>query len=265
MQISDVQRLLAAAGVYSGGIDNDAGPKTLAGVDRVLGSVGSGWSKKRRLIGAAQKVLNDAGFSAGKVDGYSGHNTENAFSQWQYFKAHGKREVVKRKSIGKSLEKSASKLPTQSQVSSFYGRPGTEIKSRLSTVSLPFSLRLDYNLRQKVKRVTLHEKCAPSFVSAMIDVRDFYGAADMKELGLDRYAGGYNHRNMRGGKSWSMHAYGCAVDFFAQPNGLRMTCPRALFCGDDYKAFLNIMESHDWLPAVRLWGKDAMHFQQARL
>jgi len=70
---------------------------------------------------------------------------------------------------------------------------------------------------------------------------------------------------MRGGSKWSMHAYGCAIDFYAAPNGLRTRCPKALFCGDEYKPFLDIMQSFDWLPAIRLWGADAMHFQVARI
>ena len=59
--------------------------------------------------------------------------------------------------------------------------------------------------------------------------------------------------------------YGCAIDWFAAPNGLRTRCPKALFCGPDYKDFLDIMEANEWLPAIRLWGADAMHFQRAKL
>jgi hypothetical protein len=83
--------------------------------------------------------------------------------------------------------------------------------------------------------------------------------------GIDRYAGAYTHRKMRGGSNWSMHAFGCAIDFYAEPNGLRTRCPQDLFCGSDYKDFLDIMEAHEWLPAIRLWGADAMHFQRARI
>lgn len=264
MKTTDIQTLLAAAGLYGGGIDGDAGPKTMAAVAKALGNTGGRWSQKRKLIGAGQKILNDAGFEAGKVDGYAGHNTGNAFAQWQYANVHGKREVVDRTPAAHYLGKSSA-LPRQSDVSRFYGRPGDQIKGRLKTIELPFTLRIDYNLRQRTKKMTVHEKCAPSLLAAMIAVRAEYGEASMKALGLDRYAGGYNHRKMRGGTSYSMHAYGCAIDFYAQPNGLRMTCPQALFCGPDYVAFLDIMERHNWLPAIRLWGKDAMHFQQARL
>lgn len=264
MKNSDVQKLLAFAGFYKGGIDGVIGDLSLKSVQTVLGSTGMKWSLKRRLIGAAQTILNNAGYSAGTVDGYDGHNTQNAFSAWMYKIIHGRDELVVRKA-SKTVLKSSKDLPRQKDVREFYGRPGSQIKGRLKTVQLPYKLRIDWNLRQSVSRITLHELCVDSFIDAMVDVKKHYGPKRMKSLGIDRYAGGYNHRKMRGGSKWSMHAYGCAVDFFAAPNGLRMRCPEALFCGKKYVAFLDIMESHGWLPAVRLWGADAMHFQQARL
>lgn len=264
MRKRDVQMLLAQAGLYTGGIDGLDGPQTHRAVDAALGGVGARWSKKRRLIGAAQKILNDLGFEAGTVDGYAGHNTKEALAGWHYERVHGRREEVDRTASSHYLGKS-SPLPFQRDVETFYGRPGDQIKSRLARVDLPFKLRIDYNLRQSVSRLTVHERCAQPLENALIAVHKEYGPERMRALGIDRYAGGYNHRKMRGGSKWSMHAYGCAVDFFAAPNGLRMKCPEALFCGAEYRAFLDIMESHGWLPAIRLWGKDAMHFQMARL
>jgi hypothetical protein len=156
-------------------------------------------------------------------------------------------------------------LPRQRDVEQFYGKPGLAIESQLMFVDLKYPLRLDWSLGQSVRRLRLHKKCAETAATALAEVFDHYGQAKARELGLDRYAGGYNHRKMRGGNSWSMHAYGCAMDFHAGPNGLKVKCPDALFCGPDYKDFLDIMERNGWLPAIRLWGADAMHFQAARL
>lgn len=156
-------------------------------------------------------------------------------------------------------------LPRQSECAVFYGKPGPEIEARLVMADLSFNLRLDWDLTKMVSRVRLHQKCAPAFVAAITEVRAAYGAKAFSDLGIDRFAGAYTHRKMRGGTKWSMHAYGCAVDFYAAPNGLRVRCPDALFCKPEYKRFLDIMESHGWLPAIRLWGADAMHFQMARL
>lgn len=156
-------------------------------------------------------------------------------------------------------------LPRQSEVATYYGKPGLEIQSRLAMAVLPFALRLDWDVGITTQRFQLHKRCTGPFVAAMTEVFAHYGLTSMRALGIDRFAGGYVHRQMRGGTSWSMHAYGCAVDFYAGPNGLKVRCPDALFCKPDYKPFLDIMESHGWLPAIRLWGADAMHFQMARL
>jgi hypothetical protein len=260
MKITDIQMLALSFGHEIGPVDGIAGPRTL-GLGKILG-VNQSWSKKRQLIAIGQMLLNAEGYEAGKVDGYVGHNTSNAFSQWAYEHVTGKPEKISKKPIDFSTNLN---LPTQAQVPSFYGSPGSQIKSRLQTITLPFDLRIDWNLNQRVNRVTLHEKCAPSFRSAIIDVRDHYGGVKMKALGIDRYAGGYNHRKMRGGNKWSMHAYACAVDFYAKPNGLRTKAPQALFSKPDYKDFLDIMESYGWLNGGRLWGADYMHFQQATL
>lgn len=156
-------------------------------------------------------------------------------------------------------------LPRQSELDRFYGKPGPAIEAQLVFAELPFHLRLDWDLNAKVKRVRLHKKCAAAFVAAMVEVFAHYGEVEFRKLGIDRFAGGYNHRKMRGGTKWSLHAYGAAVDFYAAPNGLTVKCPDALFCKPEYKPFLDIMEKHGWLPAIRLWGADAMHFQMARL
>lgn len=156
-------------------------------------------------------------------------------------------------------------LPKQSECGKFYGVPGPAIEAQLVYAELPFDLRLDWDLNRKVRRVRLHKKCAPSFVAAMKEVFAAYGEKDFRALGIDRFAGSYNHRFMRGANKWSMHAYGCAVDFYAGPNGLKAKCPDALFCKPEYKKFLDIMEKHGWMPAIRLWGADGMHFQQALL
>lgn len=159
----------------------------------------------------------------------------------------------------------AKDLPKQSECGTFYGVPGPAIEAQLVYAELPFHLRLDWALGTTTRRVRLHKKCAPAFVAAMTEVWSKYGEQKFRQLGIDRFAGAYNHRQMRGGSSWSMHAYGCAVDFYAGPNGLKVKCPNALFCKPEYKDFLDIMEKHGWLPAIRLWGADAMHFQMARL
>lgn len=280
MKPEEQQIVLAAAGYYSGGIDGQLGPKSKAAFDAVHRDHEAAYTfrvgvwrehvahhlNKRKRVAAIQACLNHLGFEAGVVDGREGHNTREALNALLYKLATGKREVVDR--IVRLDRPTASGIPHQREVKSFYGDPGrgeAYMRSLMTRVELPFRLRIDYNLRQSTNKMTVHNKVASSLEAAMIAVHANYGIDEMKRLGIDRYAGGFNYRKMRGGSKWSMHAYGCAVDFYAAPNGLRMRCPQALFCGPEYKPFLDIMQGHGWLPAIRLWGADAMHFQAATI
>lgn len=265
-----LQMVLAAVGLYRGGIDGIIGPKSMAAIaaaeDRFAENYGGDpdqWNLSRRKTGALQACLIARDFDSGPVDGYLGHLTRDALSGFLYRQTHGVNEAVRRETVAKPPK--PAKLPRQSEVGTFYGVPGAGIEKQLTTLKLPFSFRIDWNLKQRTNRVTVHRKCAQSLEIALIAVRDHYGLEDMRALGIDRYAGAYNHRKMRGGSRWSMHAYGCAIDFFAQPNGLRTRAPQALFSQPEYKSFLDIMEQHGWLNGGRLWGADFMHFQSARM
>lgn len=266
MNVHTVQLLMREANYYAGAIDGDDGPKTWAAVEiteKNAGDFTQGWSRERRLVAAAQRVLNAMGYEAGAIDGYYGHNTREA--ETQYFS--GKAAYVDRTPLP-TAPKPRPRIPSQAQCAAFYGDPEEGemwMQKHMTYAPAPAPLRLDWNLTQTTTRLRVHEKVAERLEQALAEVVKHYGVRRWRSLGLDRYAGGYMHRRMRGGSKWSMHAYGCAVDFYAAPNALRMRCPRALFCGEEYKAFLDIMEAHDWLPALRLWGADAMHFQVATL
>lgn len=271
MEIQDVQTVLKAAKYYAGALDGIAGLQTWAAVEAVerarsrdYATPGAAMPEARRLVAAGQATLNQLGHEAGAADGLAGHNTAEAFAAFRYSRQNGAAETIDREPL--PARPNFKGIPRQREVADYYGQPGTaEIERQLTTIVLPFDLRIDWNLDQTTRKIRLHQRAAPSLKAALIAVHEHYGMAEMRRLGIDRYAGAYNPRRMRGGTKWSMHAYGCAIDFYARPNGLRMRCPQALFCGADYKAFLDIMERHGWLPAIRLWGADAMHFQRARL
>ena len=266
MNTTEIQIVLATT-YYTGVIDGIRGPKQMAAVG-IIERNGSynwtelGWSDARRSIAAAQVVLDVQGHEPGVIDGLSGHNTQEAFVQF-LGKKLGTTTTVDRTPLEKPVGYDKSDLPRQKDMQEFYGNPGDE--SNMAIFLLPFDVRLDYDLSTFTRKIRVHKKCGDALVGALTEVRSHYGAFRYRQLGLDRYAGGFVDRKMRGSNSWSTHAYGCATDWYAQPNGLRTRCPDALFCGAEYKDFLDIMESWNWLPAIRLWGADAMHFQQARL
>lgn len=269
MSPSDVQRLLAAAGYYTGAIDGDIGPKSLAAIEAILGahaaectSDPARWSATRRLVGAGQLVLRDAGHAPGAIDGYAGNQTAGALMEWNHRQVYGEDLVLDATPTGPPV---ASDFPKQSGCDAYYGKPGPEVERQLVMVDLPFTMRLDWNLRKDVKRAQLHRRCADSAKAALREILRSYGEGELRRLGLDRNAGTYNPRRMRGGTAWSMHAYGCAWDFYAAPNGLTTRCPQALFCGSEYRKFFDIWEAHGWISLGRAIGRDWMHVQAARL
>jgi len=270
MQKQNVQMVMAAVGIYKGGIDGDFGPKSAAARVQVETRFAAKYifdptttTPTRRLVACGQACLDQLGHAPGEIDGWEGSNTTEAMNAFLFTNVNGTAEVIERAPLPSG--QFSNTIPHQNDVASVYGNPGPQIEARLKMIELPFTLRIDYNLRQKTRRIRVHHLAAAQLKKALIEVHEHYGMARMNALGIDRYAGAYNHRRMRGGSKWSMHAYGCAIDFYAKPNGLRMKCPQALFCKTDYQPFLNIMEANEWLPALRLWGADAMHFQRARL
>lgn len=271
MELRHLQMLLAATGDYVGGIDGIFGPKTESAILAVEARHLADYTfdpttttTARRHTACAQACLNQLGHDAGLIDGWNGVFTTEALNAFLFETTNGQSEVVTRHPVANPTAGNGN-IPHQNDVSTYYGNPGDDIKSQLVTIEVPFDLRIDWNLRQKTRKITVHRKASEQLLAALTAVEAHYGSDAMRELGIDRYAGAYTHRKMRGGSKWSMHAFGCAIDFYAEPNGLRTRCPQALFCGTDYKDFLDIMEAHEWLPAIRLWGADAMHFQRARI
>lgn len=272
MDNKSIQRLLAAAGYYTGGIDGSLGPKSLAGINKLLTNRASEctsnptrWSAKRKAVGAAQLVLKHAGFAPGAIDGYSGVNTEEALRAWDYYQSHKKLEAIDRTPSDTYIGPKTS-FPSQAQCNSFYGVPGA--KNTLASIrphDLPLPMRLDWALSTRVKTAQFHVKCGSVFVDAIARCVQHYGEKRWRELGLDRFAGSYNLRKMRGGTSWSMHAYACAMDLFAAPNGLRVSSPQALFSGFDYVAWFNICEGLGLTSLGRAIDRDWMHVQAASL
>lgn len=268
LTLRDLQLVAAALGAYKAGIDGLWGPETKKAMDIITtGHEGvRGWERERLIIVCIQLALIKLGYNPGVPDGLLGHNTMEAYNAWQYKKTHGKQERLDRTVVRSTPRTGHPKynFPHQSNVSRFYGKPGPVIESQL--VKIPtYDMVLDWDLTYKLNKITIHKKCAESAQSAFNEILKHFGQEKINELGLNRFAGSYNHRRMRGSRAWSMHAYACAIDFFAAPNALRTRCPQALFCKPEYKAFFDIWESHGWTSLGRAIGRDWMHVQAASL
>lgn len=144
----------------------------------------------------------------------------------------------------------------QASLRAFYGEPGDE--SQLVTFSPPFEVFYDGKL---VRSIRCHKRVAASLARVFENIQhrmpNCPGIADEAQ----DYAGCFNFRLKRGGSTYSLHAWGAAIDLDADDNTFRDTWP--------VKADmpLEIMEAfarEGWLSAGAFWGYDAMHFQATR-
>lgn len=151
--------------------------------------------------------------------------------------------------------------PRQSGVSAFYGPVGTN----QALVALPFPMRLAWDKKITVNRMSIHEKCADSAARCFERIADAYDESRRKDLGLDLFGGSLNVRKMRGGTSYSMHSWGIAIDFDPERNQLRWGRDRARLAKPDALTFWRIWEDEGWVSLGRARNYDWMHVQAARL
>lgn len=273
MTPSEIQIVLNKAGYYNGVIDGILGRESAAGIQKVLKRNSSlvkgkweSWPLKRQGIAAAQLIMR-LGFGKNylDIDGLYGNQTAGALLEWMNFFVTGKILNLPREATRPLNPDRFKNTPLQSECPAIYGKNQVEVESQLVYIDLPYPMRLDWDLNQIARRARVHKKVADSAVNALLDIQIVYGDREIKRLGLDRTAGTYIWRTMRGGSALSMHSYGIAWDFYAGPNGLTTQCPQALFCKSDYDMFFNIWEENGWVSLGREIGRDWMHVQHARL
>ena len=107
----------------------------------------------------------------------------------------------------------------------------------------------------------VHKDARSGLESAYAQIQKEYGLDKMWDLGLNTSSGTYYPRAKRNGTNPSIHSWGVAIDICAGSNGLDTKCPSALFCKQEYKRFIDIMEAYGWYSLGRSWGQDYMHFQ----
>jgi hypothetical protein len=150
---------------------------------------------------------------------------------------------------------------TTQQIIKKYGAPNETGADYLVTIPLPFTMRLAWETGTEVNKISCHKDIATKLSNVLKDILAHYGKTKIKELGIDLFGGCFNYRKMRGGNSWSMHAWGLAIDLDPARNTLKETSKTARFARPEYERMIDIFYKHGFESLGREKDYDWMHFQ----
>jgi hypothetical protein len=287
MDLRDVQSRLSAAQLYEGKVDGDLGPLTKAALKAFLMQQGvdgfDGWPVSRRLVAAQQLICRIDGIETGKIDGLIGPQTRYAIGVWDARKAAGGKPVpeveawrddakapqaVPSRPLPAPITSSQVNAPSnkpgwprQSGMDSFYGPKGTG----QTMLTLPFTMKIAWDLDIRISRFSCHSKVRESLERIFVRTLDHYGLEEIRRLRLDLFGGCLNVRKMRGGSSWSIHSWGCAVDIDPERNPLKAKRAQATLDNPPYDPFWRFVYDEGMISLGRERDYDWMHFQAARL
>jgi hypothetical protein len=268
-EIRFVQTELRDNGHRTGSADGKLGPRTekalrsaLTRRDDELPSAWRDWPRTRLFTGYVQLRCRDEGVDPGPADGYWGTQTEYAVETL--------RQRIQNNVVAPPFRDSDELMPTradtwprqaQAQMRAFYGRVG----QHQTRIQLPYEHRLAWDRSQRIHSYLCHEKVHDSLLRILTRVLDHYGEERIRELRLDLFGGCFNKRKKKGGTTWSMHAWGAAVDYDPEHNRFRWGWERAAFARPEYEAWWRIWEAEGWIGLGRKRNFDWMHIQAAGL
>jgi D-alanyl-D-alanine carboxypeptidase len=149
---------------------------------------------------------------------------------------------------------------TTTQAIKKYGKPNQQ-GSYLTTIQLPYPMRLSWDKKTTVKTMRCHKLVAADFVKVFEDILKVYGLSKIQELGIDLFGGCFNFRAMRGGSDYSRHSWGIAIDLDPERNQLHENSATARFARPEYKPMIDIFYKHGFLSLGKEKNYDFMHFE----
>lgn len=149
---------------------------------------------------------------------------------------------------------------TTQQIIDEFGKPNQQ-GSYLTTIKLPYPMRLAWDKKTKVNTMRCHKLVADNFTNVFNDLLAHYGYEKLVELGIDLFGGCFNFRAMRGGSDYSRHSWGIAIDLDPERNKLKETSKTARFARPEYKAMIDIFYKHGFVSLGREKNYDWMHFE----
>jgi len=148
---------------------------------------------------------------------------------------------------------------TDAQIMAKYGSPGDP--DNLTTIQLPYKMRIAWDLKTTVSRITCHKLIAIPLSNVFTDLLAHYGYEELVRLGIDIFGGCYNFRKMRGGNRWSRHSWAIAIDLNPAKNGLRIKWKDAQFSKPEYAKIVEIFYNNGFMSYGKDRDYDAMHFE----
>jgi hypothetical protein len=152
-------------------------------------------------------------------------------------------------------------MMTTNEIVKKYGKPNETGEGYLTTILLPYPMRLAWDLDTKVSKMRCHKLAAEAFLNVFNDLLAEYGLKEIERLGIDLFGGCFNYRKMRGGTSWSKHAWAIAIDLDPARNKLKETAKTARFARPEYQPMIDIFYRHGFISLGIEKNYDWMHFE----
>jgi hypothetical protein len=222
------------------------------------------WSTARKHLAVQQLVLLRLGFDPGKIDGLLGPQTAFAYD---LFKSRDPEALATFKDTDAHTDPiivpqhSSWPKQTASSMDRHFGEKGTNQGS----LKLPYPMRIAWNKDQTCAKITLNKRVLESAGRVFEKIASRYDARARARLGFDLFGGSLNIRRMRGGSAWSIHSWGCAIDFDPEHNQLKWNGRKATLASPECEAFWQFWEEEGWVSLGRARNYDWMHVQAARL
>ena len=142
-----------------------------------------------------------------------------------------------------------------------FGAPGDW--GNFVRIQFPYAMRIAWDLDKTIQKTWCHKDIKQPLLDVLNELLDHYGFEKIQELGIDLYGGLLNVRKKRGGRTWSTHSWGIAIDLDPLRNGLRTRAPKAQFSKPEYKPLIDIFYKHGFINYGVERGFDWMHFEFA--
>ena len=152
-------------------------------------------------------------------------------------------------------------MMTTNDIVKKYGKPNETGEGYLTTILLPYPMKLAWDLDTKVSKMRCHKLAAEAFLNVFNDLLAEYGMKEIERLGIDLFGGCFNYRKMRGGTSWSTHAWAIAIDLDPARNKLKETAKTARFARPEYQKMIDIFYRHGFISLGIEKNYDWQHFQ----